>query len=44
VGEHAVHGAVQRLGFLDGCEVCASVALVVPALAPFTAADSRKRP
>ncbi|MFF5436147.1 hypothetical protein [Streptomyces achromogenes] len=37
-------GLVQRLGFLDGYEVYASVALVVLALALFAAADSRKRP
>ncbi|WP_181795933.1 hypothetical protein [Streptomyces sp. WELS2] len=37
-------GLVQRLGFLDGYEVYASVALIVLALALFAAADSRKRP
>ncbi|CAL9289545.1 hypothetical protein SUDANB180_05977 [Streptomyces sp. enrichment culture] len=37
-------GLVRRLGFLDGYEVYASVALVVLALALFAAADSRKRP
>ncbi|MFC5660251.1 hypothetical protein [Streptomyces nogalater] len=37
-------GVVWRLGFLDGYEVYASVALVVLALALFAAADSRKRP
>ncbi|MEU3524779.1 hypothetical protein AB0E62_13050 [Streptomyces sp. NPDC038707] len=36
-------GLVRR-SFLDGYEVYASVALVVPALALFAAADSRKRP
>ncbi|MFF4359105.1 hypothetical protein [Streptomyces sp. NPDC001604] len=35
-------GLVQRLGFLDGYGVYASVALVVPALALFAAAESRK--
>ena len=35
-------GLVQRIGFLDGYEVYASVALVVPALALFAAAESRK--
>lgn len=35
-------GLVQRLGFLDGYEVYASVALVVLALALFAAAESRK--
>lgn len=36
-------GLVQSLGFLDGYEVYASVALVVLALALFAAADGRKR-
>ncbi|MFF4838040.1 hypothetical protein [Streptomyces sp. NPDC001315] len=35
-------GLVQRLGFLDGYEVYASVAPVVPAFAPFAAAGSRR--
>ncbi|WP_230194270.1 hypothetical protein [Streptomyces coriariae] len=35
-------GLVQRLGFLDGSEVYASVALIVPAFALFAAAGSRK--
>ncbi|MGW2723926.1 hypothetical protein [Streptomyces sp. NPDC001492] len=35
-------GLVQRLGFLDGYGVYASVALVVLALALFAAAESRK--
>lgn len=34
-------GVVERLGFLDGYEVYASVALVVLALALFAAAGSR---
>ncbi|SED97146.1 hypothetical protein SAMN05216532_6447 [Streptomyces sp. 2231.1] len=34
-------GLVQRLGFLDGYEVYASVALVVLAFALFAAAESR---
>ena len=35
-------GLVQRLGFLDGYGVYASVALVVLAFALFAAAESRK--
>ncbi|MFI7499898.1 hypothetical protein ACIBVL_15620 [Streptomyces sp. NPDC049687] len=35
-------GLVRRIGLLDGYEVCVSVALVVPACAPFAAAESRK--
>ncbi|MET9776591.1 hypothetical protein ABZ023_20390 [Streptomyces sp. NPDC006367] len=35
-------GFVQRIGFLDGYEVYASVALIVLALALFAAAESRK--
>jgi hypothetical protein len=35
-------GIVQRLGFLDGYEVYASVALLVLAFAMFAAAESRK--
>jgi hypothetical protein len=35
-------GLVQRLGFLDGYEIYASVALVVLAIALFAAAESRK--
>ncbi|MFF5183229.1 hypothetical protein ACFY30_05480 [Streptomyces sp. NPDC000345] len=35
-------GLVQRIGFLDGYEVYASVALVVLAFALFAAAESRK--
>lgn len=35
-------GLVQRLDFLDGFEIYASVALVVLALALFAAAESRK--
>ncbi|KPI24542.1 SCAH10.17c, hypothetical protein [Actinobacteria bacterium OV320] len=35
-------GLVQRLGFLDGYEVYASVALIVLAFALFAAAESRK--
>ncbi|MFE9674923.1 hypothetical protein ACFYO5_12495 [Streptomyces sp. NPDC006259] len=35
-------GLVQRLGFLDGYEVYASVALLVLAFALFAAAESRK--
>ncbi|MET9501933.1 hypothetical protein ABZY42_09390 [Streptomyces sp. NPDC006622] len=34
-------GLVQRLGFLDGYEVYASVALLVLAFALFAAAESR---
>jgi len=35
-------GLVQRLGFLDGHEIYASVALVVLSFALFAAAESRK--
>ncbi|POX49776.1 hypothetical protein C3489_23945 [Streptomyces sp. Ru71] len=35
-------GLVRRIGFLDGYEVYASVALIVLALALFAAAESRK--
>ncbi|MEU9169755.1 hypothetical protein AB0D34_18430 [Streptomyces sp. NPDC048420] len=35
-------GLVQRIGFLDGYEVYASVALIVLAFALFAAAESRK--
>ncbi|MFG3660820.1 hypothetical protein [Streptomyces sp. NPDC047706] len=35
-------GLVQRVGFLDGYEIYASVALVVLASALFGAAESRK--
>ncbi|MFJ8079797.1 hypothetical protein RKD23_001705 [Streptomyces sp. SAI-170] len=35
-------GLVRRLGFLDGYEIYASVALVVLAFALFAAAESRK--
>ncbi|MGW1541484.1 hypothetical protein ACWCPM_14830 [Streptomyces sp. NPDC002309] len=35
-------GLVQRVGFLDGLEIYASVALVVLAFALFGAAESRK--
>lgn len=35
-------GFVQRIGFLDGYEVYASVALVVLAFALFAAAESRR--
>ncbi|RZB15684.1 hypothetical protein StrepF001_30345 [Streptomyces sp. F001] len=35
-------GLVQRLGFLEGYEIYASVALVVLAFALFAAAESRK--
>ncbi|MFF4587523.1 hypothetical protein [Streptomyces sp. NPDC001388] len=35
-------GLVQRIGFLDGYEVYASVALVVLAFALFAAAEGRK--
>jgi hypothetical protein len=35
-------GLVQRVGFLDGYEIYASVALVAPAIALFAAAESRK--
>ena len=35
-------GLVQRLGFLDGYEVYAGVALVVLAFALFAAAESRR--
>lgn len=35
-------GMVQRLGFLDGYEIYASVALLVLAFALFAAAESRK--
>ncbi|MBT2418846.1 hypothetical protein J7F01_26850 [Streptomyces sp. ISL-22] len=35
-------GLVQRLGFLDGFEIYASVALLVLAFALFAAAQSRK--
>ncbi|MEV8427841.1 hypothetical protein [Streptomyces chartreusis] len=35
-------GLVQRVGFLDGYEVYASVALLVLAFALFAAAESRK--
>ena len=35
-------GLVQRIGFLDGYEVYASVVLIVLAFALFAAAESRK--
>ena len=35
-------GLVQRLGFLDGYEIYASVALLVLSFALFAAAESRK--
>ncbi|MET7655328.1 MULTISPECIES: hypothetical protein [unclassified Streptomyces] len=35
-------GLVQRLGLLDGYEVYAGVALIVPAFALFAASESRK--
>ncbi|KUO15717.1 hypothetical protein [Streptomyces dysideae] len=35
-------GLVQRLGFLDGYEIYASVALLVLAFALFAAAESQK--
>ncbi len=35
-------GLVQRIGFLDGYELYASVALVVLAIALFAAAESRR--
>ncbi|MFI6012256.1 hypothetical protein ACIBAG_26160 [Streptomyces sp. NPDC051243] len=35
-------GLVQRLGFFDGFEIYASVALLVLAFALFAAAESRK--
>ncbi|GAA0310101.1 hypothetical protein ACKI1I_04690 [Streptomyces turgidiscabies] len=35
-------GLVQKLGFLDGYEIYASVALLVLSLALFAAAESRK--
>ncbi|WP_435211846.1 hypothetical protein [Streptomyces sp. bgisy034] len=35
-------GLVQRIGFLDGYEIYASVALLVLAFALFAAAESRK--
>ncbi|CAM5438768.1 MULTISPECIES: hypothetical protein [Streptomyces] len=35
-------GLVQRVGFLDGFEIYASVALLVLAFALFAAAESRK--
>ncbi|MFI6931150.1 hypothetical protein [Streptomyces sp. NPDC050287] len=35
-------GLVQRIGFLDGYEIYASVALVVLGLALFAAAESRR--
>ncbi|MDX6363284.1 MAG: hypothetical protein QOC85_2294 [Streptomyces sp.] len=35
-------GIVQRLGFLDGYEVYASIALLVLAFAMFAAAESQK--
>ncbi|MBG0851419.1 hypothetical protein I2W78_06060 [Streptomyces spinoverrucosus] len=35
-------GLVQRVGFLDGYEIYASIALVVLAFALFAAAESRK--
>ncbi|MFD7401932.1 hypothetical protein ACFV7R_04520 [Streptomyces sp. NPDC059866] len=35
-------GLVQRVGFLEGYEIYASVALVVLAFALFAAAESRK--
>ncbi|MEV7990487.1 hypothetical protein AB0O67_00820 [Streptomyces sp. NPDC086077] len=35
-------GLVQRVGFLDGSEIYASVALVVLAFALFAVAESRK--
>ncbi|MEU6304556.1 hypothetical protein DMH25_26285 [Streptomyces sp. WAC 01325] len=35
-------GLVQRVGFLDGYEIYASVALLVLAFALFAAAESRK--
>ncbi|MET8168738.1 hypothetical protein ABZT34_31565 [Streptomyces sp. NPDC005329] len=33
---------VQRLGFLDGYEVCVSAAPIAPAFALFAGAESRK--
>ncbi|UIX35313.1 hypothetical protein [Streptomyces sp. GQFP] len=36
-------GLVRRIGFLDGYEVYASVALLVLSFALFAAAESRKR-
>ncbi|MFF4059766.1 hypothetical protein ACFYZ8_29965 [Streptomyces sp. NPDC001668] len=33
-------GLVQRIGFLDGYGICASIALIVPAFALFAAADA----
>ncbi|KQX63462.1 MULTISPECIES: hypothetical protein [unclassified Streptomyces] len=36
-------GLVQRLGFLDGYEVYAGVALIVLAFALFAAAESRRK-
>ncbi|WP_405591379.1 hypothetical protein [Streptomyces sp. NBC_01092] len=35
-------GLVQRIGFLDGFEIYASIALIVLAFALFAAAESRK--
>ncbi|TXS48546.1 hypothetical protein EAO75_16585 [Streptomyces sp. uw30] len=35
-------GLVQRIGFLDGFEIYASIALIVLAIALFAAAESRK--
>ncbi|MFD9432391.1 hypothetical protein [Streptomyces sp. NPDC060002] len=35
-------GLVQRLGLLDGYEVYASTALIVPAFVLFAAAESRR--
>ncbi|MFC5213237.1 hypothetical protein [Streptomyces coerulescens] len=35
-------GLVQRIGFLDGFEIYASIALLVLAFALFAAAESRK--
>ncbi|WP_435227547.1 hypothetical protein [Streptomyces sp. Tue6028] len=37
-----VWGVVRRVGFLDGYEVYASVALIVLSVALFAAAESRK--
>jgi len=35
-------GLVQRIGFLDGYEIYASIALIVLAFALFAAAESRR--
>ncbi|MXM63988.1 hypothetical protein GR925_11140 [Streptomyces sp. HUCO-GS316] len=37
-------GVVQRLGFLDGYEIYASVVLIVAGLALFAAGDSAQQP